>query len=228
MTATPTIHVVDDDDAMRTSLLRLLRANGLVASAYASAGEFLLHRPSSDHGCILLDLHMPGPSGLDLQAVLQDHDIHLPVVFMTGYGDVRACATAMRGGAVDFLEKPVDPIVLVDVVTRALKRDSEARALRDERIRLHIAFQSLSGRERQIFDLVTAGKLNKQVAEALGVTERTIKAQRASLMVKLGTDSAAGLGQLAERLRATNAPTRQGAQSPQAPNDRIGPSRHGS
>ena len=118
MTATPTIHVVDDDEAMRTSLLRLLRVNGLAAFAYASAAEFLLHRPSNDHGCILLDLHMPGPSGLDLQAVLEDHDVHLPVVFMTGYGDVRSCATAMRGGAVDFLEKPVDPIVLFEVVNR--------------------------------------------------------------------------------------------------------------
>ena len=148
---------------------------------------------------------------------------------MTGYGDVRSCATAMRGGAVDFLEKPVDPIVLIEVVDAcAQTRQRGASRFVTNEAGLHIAFQSLSGRERQIFDLVTAGKLNKQIAEALGVTERTIKAQRASLMVKLGTDSAAGLGQLAERLRATNAPTMQGSQSQQATNDPIGPSRHGS
>ncbi len=131
MMTVATIHVVDDDDSMRTSVLRLLRARGFAAEGYSSAGEFLLHRAMDHHGCILLDLRMPGPSGLDLQAALREHDVHTPVVFMTGHGDVHSCACAMRGGAVDFLEKPIEPEVLIDVIERALKRDSEARLLRE-------------------------------------------------------------------------------------------------
>jgi RNA polymerase sigma factor (sigma-70 family) len=197
-----TIHVVDDDDSMRASLLRLLRAQGFAAEGYPSAGDFLLLPSIDHHGCMLVDLRMPGPSGLDLQAALQKKGIHLPIVFMTGHGDVASCAKALRGGAVDFLEKPIDPAVLIEVVERALSRDREARSLRDEHRRLQAAFQSLSGRERQIFELVVSGKLNKQIAQALNVAERTVKAQRSSLMAKLDIHSAAGLGQFAERLRS--------------------------
>jgi RNA polymerase sigma factor (sigma-70 family) len=196
------VHIVDDDESMRASLLRLLRARGFAAEGYSSAGDFLLHASMNHHGCMLVDLRMPGPSGLDLQAALQKKGVLLPVVFMTGHGDVASCAKAMRGGAVDFLEKPIDPVVLMEVVEQAIVRDIEARSHRDEQHRLQAAFQSLSGRERQVFDLVVAGKLNKQIAQSLNVAERTVKAQRSSLMAKLDIHSAAALGQFAERLRA--------------------------
>jgi len=202
MTEKAIVYVVDDDDSVRNALLRLLHASGFDAMGHASAGEFLLHRPRDRHGCIILDIRMPGPSGLDLQSVLKEQDIPMPVIFMTGHADVASCAAAMRAGAVDFLEKPVEPQVLLEAIGFALSRDSEARARRQERRQLEAAFMSLSQRERQVFDLVVSGKLNKQIASELNVAERTVKAQRASLMAKLGTESAAGLGRIAERLRA--------------------------
>jgi RNA polymerase sigma factor (sigma-70 family) len=201
--AKPLIHVVDDDDSTRRALVRLLGAHGYEASGHASAGDFLLQRPPDRHGCILLDLRMPGPSGLDLQSALVAQDLALPVIFMTGHADVTSCVTAMRAGAVDYLEKPVAPELLFEAIDRALRRDREARAVKEERGRLSAAFGSLSQREKQVFELVVAGKVNKQIADALRVAERTVKAQRASLMAKLGTSSSAGLGQMAERLRSS-------------------------
>jgi FixJ family two-component response regulator len=187
---------------MRTALVRLLRISGFEAMGYASAGEFLLHPPDDRHGCLLLDVQMPGPSGLELQAALKESAIHLPIVFMTGHGDVASGIAAMKGGALDYLEKPIEPNTLLQVIDRALARDNENRAARRARRELQASFKMLSPRERQVFELVVAGKLNKQIADALDVAERTVKAQRATLMMKLGTDSAAGLGRLAERLRA--------------------------
>ena len=196
------VHVVDDDDSMRAALVRLLRISGFEAMGYASAGEFLLHPPADRHGCLLLDVQMPGPSGLELQAALKESAIHLPIVFMTGHGDVASGIAAMKSGALDYLEKPIEPNTLLQVIDRALARDNENRAARRARRELRASFKMLSPRERQVFELVVAGKLNKQIADALDVAERTVKAQRATLMMKLGTDSAAGLGRLAERLRA--------------------------
>jgi FixJ family two-component response regulator len=197
-----TVHVVDDDESMRTALLRLLRASGLEAKAYASAGDFLLHRPANEPGCLLLDVLMPGPSGIDLQLSLKEQSLDLPVVFMTGHADIASCVNALKLGAVDYLEKPVDPDRLLEAVRRALQRDEAARAATAEREKLEAAFASLTPRERQVFAAVAAGKLNKQIAGELHVGERTIKAQRAALMSKLGTDSTAVLGRLAERLDA--------------------------
>jgi FixJ family two-component response regulator len=201
MTSKAIIHIVDDDESTRTAITRLLRASGFEAIGYSSAGEFLINRPGDGLGCLLLDIHMPGPSGLDLQAALREQGITLPVVFMTGHADVASCVAAMRGGAMDYLEKPVASDALLDVVRRALQRDEEGRIVRREQEDLRASFKSLSPRERQVFDMVASGKLNKQIADALDIAERTVKAQRASLMSKLGTDSAAGLGRLAERLR---------------------------
>jgi RNA polymerase sigma factor (sigma-70 family) len=201
--AKPLIHVVDDDDSTRRALLRLLEVQGFETACHASAGDFLLHRPPDRHGCILLDLRMPGPSGLDLQSALVAQDLSLPVIFMTGHADVASCVAAMRAGAVDYLEKPIGPELLLAAIDRALRRDGEARAMKEERARLSAAFGSLSQREKQVFELVVAGKVNKQIADALRVAERTVKAQRASLMAKLGTHSSAGLGQMAERLRTS-------------------------
>jgi len=201
MNMTPLIHVVDDDDSLRNALLRLLDAAGFEASGYASTGEFLLRPPPDRPGCVLLDIRLPGPSGLDLQEAMLRQGITLPVVFLTGYADVPTSVRAMKAGAVDLLTKPVERDVLLDALRRALARDAAARSDRDGAGRLRAAIASLTPREREVFDLVAAGRLNKQIAAELGIAERTVKLTRAHVMEKLGVDSAAELGGLAERLR---------------------------
>jgi FixJ family two-component response regulator len=197
----PLIHVVDDDESMRNALLRLLGAAGFEARGYASAGEFLLQPPPDRAGCLLLDVRMPGPSGLDLQAALQRQGITLPVVFLTGHGDVATSVSALKTGAVDFLEKPVERGALLDAIQRALARDSAQRDAREKAQALRARFASLTPREREVFTHIVAGRLNKQIAAALGIAERTVKAERAQVMAKLDVGSAAELGRLAERLR---------------------------
>ena len=201
MSAKPQIHIVDDDASLRTALIRLLGAAGFDAVGYASTGDYLLSRPESRHGCLLLDVRLPaGPSGLDLHAALQEHGADLPVVFMTGHADVPTCLRAMKAGAVDFLEKPIKSETLLESVRRALALDLQRRTERTQEESLNTKYGSLSPRERQVFDGVIAGKLNKQIADELGVAERTVKAQRAHMMEKLGVGSSAELGRLAERL----------------------------
>ncbi|QQS53557.1 MAG: response regulator transcription factor [Candidatus Competibacteraceae bacterium] len=201
MSTTPLIHVVDDDESLRTALLRLLGAAGFEVRGYASTGDFLLHPLPDRPGCLLLDLRLPGPSGLELQAALPRHGVRLPVIFLTGHADVAASVRAMKAGAVDFLTKPVERDALFEALQCALTRDTAQRAARAEAKRLRATFAALTPRERQVFDGLVAGWLNKQIADDLGISERTVKAQRAQLMAKLGVGSAAELGQLAERLR---------------------------
>jgi FixJ family two-component response regulator len=201
MSDTPLIHVVDDDESLRTALLRLLGAAGFEARGYASAGDFLLQPPVDRPGCLLLDVQMPGPSGLDLQAALQSRGFALPIVFLTGHADVSAGVGAMKAGAVDFLTKPVERDALFEAIGRALKQDARQRAAREEASELRARFDALSTRERDVLDLLVCGKANKQIADALGISERTVKAHRAQLQDKLGVTSAAELGALAERLR---------------------------
>ena len=200
MSTAPVIHVVDDDDSLRAALLRLIGAAGFEARGYASAGDFLLQPPPEGPGCLLLDLRMPGPSGVDLQTALQRQGIDLPVVFMTGYGDVASSVRAMKAGAVDFLTKPVERDALFDALHRALARDSAQRLVGAEAQVLRARFESLRPREREVFDRIVAGRLNKQIADELGISERTVKMERAQVMAKLGVGSAAELGRLAERL----------------------------
>ena len=201
MSTTPVIHVVDDDESLRAALLRLLAAAGFEARGYATAGDFLLHPPPEGPGCLLLDVRMPGPSGLDLQEALQRRGVALPVVFLTGYADLAVGVRAIKSGAVDFLAKPVERDALFDALRRALARDSAQRLVGTEAQRLRACFESLKPREREVFDRIVAGRLNKQIADELGISERTVKMQRAQVMAKLGASSAAELGRLAERLR---------------------------
>lgn len=202
MSATPLIHVVDDDDSLRSALLRLLRAAGFEACGYASAGDFLLHPPALDRpGCLLLDVRMPGPSGLDLQAALPQHGVALPVIFLTGHADVGAGVRAMKAGAVDFLEKPVKRDALLEAIQRALASDMFRRNMRDESDSLRARLALLTARERAIFEYVVAGTQNKQIGVELGIAERTVKVHRAQVMAKLGVASTIELGRLAERLR---------------------------
>jgi FixJ family two-component response regulator len=212
--AAPVIHVIDDDAPMRAALDRLLGALGFEVRQYASAGEFLLAWPVEHPGCLLLDVRMPGPSGLDLQHALRQRPDAPPVVFLTGYGDIPMSVAAMRMGAVDFLTKPVDREALLAAVATALERD--ARRREDERRRQDVrrCFESLTDRERAVFEQVVIGRLNKQIANTLNTCERTVKAHRAHVMEKMQVHSVAELVHVAVHLemdaaqaQATPAPT---------------------
>jgi FixJ family two-component response regulator len=201
----PVVHVVDDDETMRVALARVLRGEGHEVRTYSSAGEFLLAPLASTPGCIVLDLSMPGPSGLDLQEALARHAIALPVVFVTGYGDVASSVRAMKAGAVDFLTKPVEPATLANAVATALRRDHTARERQREIDAARARHRGLSPREREVFDQVVAGRLNKQIADALGISERTVKMHRASVMTKMSVRSLAELVQAAALIGRTGA-----------------------
>ena len=201
MTLRPVIHVVDDDESVRGAMKRLLVAAGYGVQTYASAGEFLLHPPQDTPGCLLLDLRMPGPSGLDLQESLVRHGVRLPVIFFTGHGDLATGIRAMKAGAVDFLTKPVERKPLLAAIENALQADAARRASHGAHADLRARFAQLTAREREVFELVVAGQLNKQIAGALGIAERTVKAQRAQVMSKLGAATAAELGRIAAQLQ---------------------------
>lgn len=201
MLPTPIVHVVDDDAAFRRAMVRLLRAGGYAIQTYGSATEFLACPPTDVPGCVVADLRMPGPTGLDLQIALQAADRPLPVVFLTGHGDIPTSVQAMRRGAEDFLTKPVRRAALFAAVDRALARSvrefGEGARLRDSRGR----FETLTPREREVVEHLLRGRLNKEIAAVLGTSERTIKAHRANLMAKLGVDSVAALVRLAQESR---------------------------
>lgn len=201
MSLATVIHVVDDDDSLRAALQRQLTAAGYQVRVYASAGEFLLAPPSDASGCLLLDVAMPGPSGLELQDVLERHGVRLPVVFLSGHGDVATGVKAMKAGAVDFLTKPVERETLLAAIDQALRAGAARSASRDAAADLRARFAKLTPREREVFDLVVTGQLNKQIASRLGIGERTVKAQRAQVMAKLGAANAAELGRMAAALR---------------------------
>lgn len=193
----PTIHVVDDDASFRTAISRLLRAGGHEARCYPSAVEFLAAPAGITPGCVLADLHMPGPSGLDLQHALAKAEHPLPVIFLTGHGDIPISVQAMREGAEDFLTKPVKKELLFAAIERALARDAQERQQRARLRELRARFDTLTPREREVLTHVLRGQLNKQVAGDLGTSERTIKAHRANLMAKLQVQSVAELAHLA-------------------------------
>jgi FixJ family two-component response regulator len=205
MTSHAVIHLVDDDESLRTALHRLLTAAGYRVRTYASAGDFLLEPPVDTPGCLLLDLRMPGPSGLDLQEALTRHGVRLPVIFLTGHGDLPTGVRAMKAGAVDFLTKPVERETLFAAVAHAIEVDAAQRTTRSTHSDLQGRYAQLTARERAVLDGVVAGKLNKQIAGELGVAERTVKAQRAQVMAKLGATNAAELGRIAEQLRERGA-----------------------
>lgn len=196
----PTIHVVDDDDSVRKAVTRLLRAAGYEVRSYASAGEFVLSWQTDAPGCIVLDVHMPGPSGLELQDAFSKRDNALPIIFLTGHGDIPMSVRAIRAGAVDFLTKPVQREALLSAIEAALARDAQQRSSRQRECALKASFESLTARERAVFGLVVSGKLNKQIAAELGMAERTVKAHRAQVMEKMHVASLAELIRAAEQL----------------------------
>lgn len=198
---TPVIHVIDDDAPVREALGRLLGGFGFEVRQYDSAGAFLLSWPADAPGCLLLDVNMPGPSGLELQHALAQRDDALPVVFLTGYGDIPMSVLAIKRGAVDFLTKPVESGVLLAAVTAALERDAARRENDRRKHDLGRDLATLSAREREVLELVVAGRLNKQIAASLDICERTVKAHRARVMEKMHANSIAELIYIAVELK---------------------------
>lgn len=195
-----TVYVVDDDVSFLTAVTRLLRAGGYEVKAFASAAGFLQNLPPADSpGCVIVDLQMPGLSGLELQDALTKADNPLPLIFLTGHGNIPTSVHAMRQGAEDFLTKPVKKQDLFDAVQRALARDASERERRVRRRELRARFDTLTPREREVLGHVLSGQLNKQIAGDLGTSERTIKAHRANIMAKLAVQSVAELARLAQQ-----------------------------
>jgi len=194
------VHIVDDDDSMRVALARLLSAAGYEARTYASAGDFLIAADEPPSGCLLLDLHMPGPDGLALQEVLRRRGHSLPTVFLSGRGDIASSVRALKAGASDFLTKPVQAGVLLEAVRAALEADAPLRAEREERRLLLQRHSTLNERERVVLRQVVQGVLTRQIANGLGVSERTVKACRAAVMEKMGAGSLPELVRLCARL----------------------------
>jgi FixJ family two-component response regulator len=194
------IHVVDDDASFRTAVARLLRAAGYQVALYESGNEVLKNSPGDGPGCILLDIRMAGLDGLALQDRLKQMDSILPIVFLSGHGDIPTSVKAMKGGAEDFLSKPVSKSTLLEAVERALARYREQRHQRDRLDSLRALVTTLTPREREVFALVVRGRLNKQIAYELGTSERTIKAHRHAVMQKLKVVSLAEAVSIAERL----------------------------
>ena len=205
----PIIYLVDEDPSFLRALSRRLRAEGYQVECFGSAEEFLSSRRRDVPGCAVLDLQMPGPSGLQLQETLAEGEEPLPVVFLTAHGDVCSSVRAKKGGALDFPAKPVRGDDLLEAVKRALDRGAVGREGRRKKREWRTRFERLSPREREVFVLVVRGLPNKQIADVLGISERTIKAHRGQVMHKMGVQSGAELGRAVEWIRDFFEPERQ-------------------
>ncbi|MFM8250645.1 MAG: response regulator transcription factor [Planctomycetota bacterium] len=196
----PIVHLIDDDDSVRKAVARLLKAAGHSVQCYANAGDFLLSLPSAAAGCVVLDVRMPGPSGLELHAAIKRLENPLPVIFLTGHGDIPMSVQAIKAGAVDFLTKPVQRQALLAAVEQALATQRLAQEERQRLAHIRACYESLTDRERETFHQVVQGKLNKQIATQMGIAERTVKAHRAQVMDKMRVATLADLVRVAEEL----------------------------
>jgi len=198
--AQSTVFVVDDDGPLREALRGLLRSVGLRAEVFASAADFLKLKLPDTAACLILDVRLPGVSGLDFQAELAKADIRIPIIFITGHGDIPMTVRAMKAGAVEFLTKPFRDQDLLDAVQIALERDRARRAGDQALLEVRAHFESLTPREQQVIGFVTAGLMNKQIAAELGVSEITVKVHRGSVMKKMQARSLADLVRMADAL----------------------------
>jgi FixJ family two-component response regulator len=189
----PIVYVVDDDEAVRDALGMLFKSIGLVHEAYASALDFLQRYDPGRHSCLIADIRMPGLSGLELQQRLNDQRAEIPVIFITGHGDVPMAVTAMKSGAADFIQKPFRDQDLIDRINQALEKDSSNRAALGERNDIRRRLETLTPREREVLDLVVHGKANKVIAGDLKLSQRTVEIHRARVMEKMQASSLAHL-----------------------------------
>jgi len=204
--AAPTVYIVDDDNGVRSSIRVLMKSVGLPATPFASAHEFLASYQSFQSGCIVLDIRMPGMSGLELQEELNRRGAVIPVIFITGHGDIPMAVEAMRHGAFDFIQKPFRDQDLIDRVQEALVRDQETREALQEHGRIRARIASLTPREHEVLELLTKGQANKVMAHELGLSQRTVEIHRAHVMEKMGAKSVAQLVRMTMDLKQRGAP----------------------
>jgi FixJ family two-component response regulator len=194
------VRVVDDDESIRRSLTGLLKSVGLCVTTYSSAQDFLAADPADTPGCLVLDVHLPGLSGLELQRALMETDRALPIIFLTGLGDIPTTVSAMKAGAVEFLTKPLHPPALLEAIRHAIEQDRHARAERKSLSESRRRYDSLTPREREVMHRIIAGRLNKQIAAEFGTSEATVKEQRAQVMQKMQAQTLIALALTAKRL----------------------------
>jgi RNA polymerase sigma factor (sigma-70 family) len=202
MTGAGMVYVVDDDPSVRSTLKFLLSTVGLTVESYNSADNFLQVKPPDVPSCLVLDVRLPGLSGLDFQRDLAERNIHIPIVFVTGHGDIPMSVRAMKAGAVEFFTKPYRDQDLLDAIRIALERDRDRREKEKEAAELHQRFDTLTPRERKVISMVVSGMLNKQIAGELGTAENTVKVHRSRGMEKMHAQSLADLVKMMEKLKA--------------------------
>jgi len=206
MSKTETVFVVDDDQAMRKSLKWLIESVGMQVESYASADEFIRNYYPGRSGCLLLDVRMPGMSGLDLQEQFIRQNIKIPIIIITGHGDVPMAVRAMKAGAVDFIEKPFNDEFLLDSIRKALALDVQQRTFQAQRAEIATRLAHLTPREHEVMEMVTNGKSNKEIANQLGVSTKTVEAHRARVMEKMEASSLAELVRLVMAANVYEAP----------------------